>query len=71
VCIRQRINEHYEQNPSRYLSEKQVEDLLNKRETYKYFSYIPMEEKDKVDSKEAQYITEYKSLYNNEFLYKD
>jgi predicted GIY-YIG superfamily endonuclease len=71
LCIRQRINEHYEQNPSRYLSEKQVEDLLNKRETYKYFSYIPMEEKDKVDSKEAQYITEYKPLYNKEFLYND
>jgi hypothetical protein len=68
-CIRQRINVHYYQNPSKYLTDKQREELINRRKEYKYFSFIPLEENGVIDSKEIEYISEHKPIYNKEYLY--
>ncbi len=68
-CIRQRINTHYEQTPNKYLTNKDRETLLDRRETYKYFSYLPIEEIDKIDGMEVECIREHRPVYNKEFLY--
>jgi excinuclease UvrABC nuclease subunit len=67
-CIRQRINAHCYQLPSLYLEEHQLKQLLDRRETYKYFSYIPMELYD-IDRSEVEYIVEHKPKYNKQYLY--
>ncbi len=67
-CIRQRINHHYEQNISNYLTNSQKENMLSRRENYMYFSYIPMDKK-LIDSKEVEYIKDYEPVYNREYLY--
>jgi hypothetical protein len=70
TCIKQRIHSHLKEVPSKYLTEKEKNWHLNKRGGYKYFSYLPMEDSQEIDSKEIELITKYKPVYNKEYIYK-
>jgi hypothetical protein len=69
-CIRERIITHYKRELSKYLGEKEKKDVIKKRSSYKYFSYIEMEDRNEIALKEYEYITKYKPLYNKEFIHK-
>jgi len=65
--IRQRIIQHLFANPSVYLNDYELKELLLKREKVKYFSYIEID-KQFVDFVEAGLINKYEPKLNKQFI---